>query len=240
MFCFSSRRRHTRCALVTGVQTCALPILYPEYARDTVTEWVVGHRDSDFALDLDHAHDLVEERQPSVVLLPSPNNPTGTALPLDAATTLSEAAAANQQSGSVVVDEAYGEFRRAGPPSAPELPPRPRNQRVTSTMRQPSALAGTRARPRPRQRPGRGAPAERRAAAEPEQPDRHRAAARRGHHSVRGGGSKRAERDRRRRRGVRRVPAGGDAQRARAAAAAPQPGGDPHDEQGVRAGRRAR
>src|SRR3546814_5859058 len=28
-FCvfFSSRRRHTRCALVTGVQTCALPIL---------------------------------------------------------------------------------------------------------------------------------------------------------------------------------------------------------------------
>src|SRR3546814_2139792 len=26
MFFFSSRRRHTRCALVTGVQTCALPI----------------------------------------------------------------------------------------------------------------------------------------------------------------------------------------------------------------------
>src|SRR3546814_17600274 len=26
MFCFASRRRHTRCALVTGVQTCALPI----------------------------------------------------------------------------------------------------------------------------------------------------------------------------------------------------------------------
>src|SRR3546814_13845812 len=25
-FCFSSRIRHTRCALVTGVQTCALPI----------------------------------------------------------------------------------------------------------------------------------------------------------------------------------------------------------------------
>src|SRR3546814_2725521 len=27
MFFFSSRSRHTRCALVTGVQTCALPIL---------------------------------------------------------------------------------------------------------------------------------------------------------------------------------------------------------------------
>src|SRR3546814_3966139 len=33
---FSSRRRHTRCALVTGVQTCALPILH----RGTVTERV--------------------------------------------------------------------------------------------------------------------------------------------------------------------------------------------------------
>src|SRR3546814_10612110 len=29
LFFFSSRRRHTRCALVTGVQTCALPILMP-------------------------------------------------------------------------------------------------------------------------------------------------------------------------------------------------------------------
>src|SRR3546814_4177179 len=36
MFFFSSRRRHTRCALVTGVQTCALPI----FTRDWVTELV--------------------------------------------------------------------------------------------------------------------------------------------------------------------------------------------------------
>src|SRR3546814_5675700 len=33
-FFFSSRRRHTRCALVTGVQTCALPIwLWPDHPR---------------------------------------------------------------------------------------------------------------------------------------------------------------------------------------------------------------
>src|SRR3546814_15565855 len=32
LFFFSSRRRHTRCALVTGVQTCALPILPVEAA----------------------------------------------------------------------------------------------------------------------------------------------------------------------------------------------------------------
>src|SRR3546814_4606669 len=38
-FFFSSRRRHTRCALVTGVQTCALPICGRRWS--VVTE---GHR----------------------------------------------------------------------------------------------------------------------------------------------------------------------------------------------------
>src|SRR3546814_412400 len=33
LFFFSSRRRHTRCALVTGVQTCALPISRTDKAR---------------------------------------------------------------------------------------------------------------------------------------------------------------------------------------------------------------
>src|SRR3546814_1932123 len=42
-FLFSSRIRHTRCALVTGVQTCALPIsnvdrLFPDY-RKTETDY---------------------------------------------------------------------------------------------------------------------------------------------------------------------------------------------------------
>src|SRR3546814_7502485 len=32
-FFFSSRRRHTRCALVTGVQTCALPISRPAHEQ---------------------------------------------------------------------------------------------------------------------------------------------------------------------------------------------------------------
>src|SRR3546814_19281139 len=34
LFFFSSRRRHTRCALVTGVQTCALPISVLQADRD--------------------------------------------------------------------------------------------------------------------------------------------------------------------------------------------------------------
>src|SRR3546814_707537 len=37
VFFFSSRRRHTRCALVTGVQTCALPICAADFA--TAIRW---------------------------------------------------------------------------------------------------------------------------------------------------------------------------------------------------------
>ncbi|MFB9314901.1 histidinol-phosphate transaminase [Nocardioides plantarum] len=115
--------------------------MYPEYARDTSTRWVAGRRDGDFSLDLDAARALVEAERPSVVLLPSPNNPTGTALPQAAVTTLCEAVG---DDGIVVVDEAYGEFRRTGVPSALELLPAHRNLVVTRTMSKAFAGAGLR------------------------------------------------------------------------------------------------
>ncbi|WP_343992386.1 histidinol-phosphate transaminase [Nocardioides dubius] len=114
--------------------------MYPEYARDSLTEWVVGHRESDFSLDLEAARRKVLEVQPAVVLLPSPNNPTGTALPPEAVAMLCEAAG----NGIVVIDEAYGEFRREGVPSALEVLPRYRNLVVTRTMSKAFALAGAR------------------------------------------------------------------------------------------------
>src|SRR3546814_8992851 len=40
-FFFSSRRRHTRCALVTGVQTCALPICMPALNARGVGDLIV-------------------------------------------------------------------------------------------------------------------------------------------------------------------------------------------------------
>lgn len=114
--------------------------MYPEYARDAMTGWVVGHRAEDFSLDLDAARDLIREVEPHVVLLPSPNNPTGTALPPEAVSMLCEAAG----DGIVVVDEAYGEFRRSGTPSALELLPKHRNLVVSRTMSKAFALAGAR------------------------------------------------------------------------------------------------
>ncbi len=113
--------------------------MYPEYARDAMTGWVVGHRAEDFSLDVKHAVAVIEEHRPSVVLLPSPNNPTGTALPLDTVRAVCEAAP-----GVVVIDEAYGEFRRAGTPSALELLPTTPNLVVSRTMSKAFALAGAR------------------------------------------------------------------------------------------------
>src|SRR3546814_4418157 len=53
-FFFSSRRRHTRCALVTGVQTCALPIL-----ASSSTPAVIFFHGGGFVMgDLD-SHDIV-------------------------------------------------------------------------------------------------------------------------------------------------------------------------------------
>src|SRR3546814_1059656 len=45
IYCFvASRRRHTRCALVTGVQTCALPICdIVAHARDALAASAVRH-----------------------------------------------------------------------------------------------------------------------------------------------------------------------------------------------------
>ena len=115
--------------------------MYPEYARDTHTRWVAGRRADDFGLDLDAARDLVAAEQPHVVFLPSPNNPTGTALEPSAIAALCELVG---ERGIVVVDEAYGEFRRAGTPSALDLLPQHRNLVVTRTMSKAFAAAGLR------------------------------------------------------------------------------------------------
>src|SRR3546814_6201424 len=48
-FFFASRRRHTSCALVTGVQTCALPICGVGFGvgKSTLNRWVSHYRPSD-------------------------------------------------------------------------------------------------------------------------------------------------------------------------------------------------
>jgi histidinol-phosphate aminotransferase len=116
--------------------------MYPEYARDTNTRWVTGRREPDFTVDVAHALHQIAEHRPSVLLLASPNNPTGTALPLEVIERIAKACA--DLPCVVVVDEAYGEFRRAGTPSALSLVPSHPNLAVARTMSKAFALAGAR------------------------------------------------------------------------------------------------
>jgi len=125
----------------TAVSFAPTYSMYPEYARDAMTGWVAGRRREDFGFDLDHARDLLAEHRPSVVLLPSPNNPTGTALPHEVT---GELCGLVGDTGVVVIDEAYAEFRRAGRPSALELLGEHPNLVVTRTMSKAFALAGAR------------------------------------------------------------------------------------------------
>src|SRR3546814_8834408 len=54
VFFFSSRRRHTRCALVTGVQTCALPIFHwqPLLTTDSTGHASAGFYNADIPGDM--------------------------------------------------------------------------------------------------------------------------------------------------------------------------------------------
>jgi histidinol-phosphate aminotransferase len=111
--------------------------MHPLISRVTGTEWIEGSRDAGYGLST--AAEQVKHHQPDIVFVTSPNNPTGTSVPLALVEEVYEAAP-----GLVVVDEAYAEFVRAGTPSAlTALPGRPRLV-VSRTMSKAFAAAGTR------------------------------------------------------------------------------------------------
>jgi histidinol-phosphate aminotransferase len=113
--------------------------MHPLICQATATQWISGARDSDFGLDPGRAVQAISAHKPDLVFLTSPNNPTGTSLPLAAMDAICAAAP-----GMVVVDEAYAEFARD--PSATALALLPRYPRlvVTRTMSKAFALAGAR------------------------------------------------------------------------------------------------
>ena len=108
-------------------------------ARVTGTEWLAAPRNDDFSINPERAAEFIRNTRPSVVFLTSPNNPTGTSLPL----AVIEAACAAAP-GLVVVDEAYAEFAREGTPSALTLLPTYPRLVVTRTMSKAFAMAGAR------------------------------------------------------------------------------------------------
>ncbi|MFF0148144.1 histidinol-phosphate aminotransferase [Amycolatopsis sulphurea] len=112
--------------------------MHPIIASGTRTDWVPAPRRADFTLDTERAAETVRERQPDLVFVTSPNNPTGGSIPLAQLRGVLAAAP-----GIVVVDEAYAEF--SSQPSAVELIAEfPAKLIVSRTMSKAFAFAGGR------------------------------------------------------------------------------------------------
>ncbi|WP_282852702.1 histidinol-phosphate transaminase [Gulosibacter sediminis] len=113
--------------------------MYPLLAKGVGSEWVAAPRDENFELTPELVRTAIEAERPDVVLLCTPNNPTGTPLDLETIE-----AAYDATDGIVVVDEAYAEFRHDGAPTALSLlEGRPRLV-ISRTMSKAFAFAGVR------------------------------------------------------------------------------------------------
>ncbi|WP_167102259.1 histidinol-phosphate transaminase [Mycobacterium sp. DL592] len=113
--------------------------MHPIISNGTQTEWIESVRAADFSLDVATAVAAIAERQPDVVFVASPNNPSGQSIPLDDLRRLLDA----MTTGILIVDEAYGEF--SSQPSAIALiDDYPARLIVSRTMSKAFAFAGGR------------------------------------------------------------------------------------------------
>ena len=113
--------------------------MYAQIARTTGTGVLRGTRDADHRLVADDVMALVADKQPALVFLCSPHNPTGTVDPVGLMADLVDVAAG--YGGLVVVDEAYGQFAST---SAVDLLAEDRPLVVSRTFSKTWAMAGTR------------------------------------------------------------------------------------------------
>ena len=120
---------------MTFEPTYSLHTLIPRIAG---TRTVQVPRDDDFAIDLDAALKTIEAERPDIVIVCSPNNPTGGCEPTATIEALLAAAP-----GLVVVDEAYGEFDDHEHSSRALLESHP-NLAITKTFSKAWRLAGVR------------------------------------------------------------------------------------------------
>ena len=93
--------------------TYSVHSLIPRIAQTRVVQ---QDRSKDFTIDLDAALEAIDRERPEIVIVCSPNNPTGMCEPLDTTRALLERAP-----GIVVVDEAYIEFGDASKSVRPLL-----------------------------------------------------------------------------------------------------------------------
>jgi histidinol-phosphate aminotransferase len=111
--------------------------MYLNIARTTLTEYQLLPRLEDYSLSEEYVRREILKAKPQIVILCSPNNPTGTGISLDVIK-----AAYDSFEGMLLVDEAYQEFSNS-PSAISLLPGRPRLV-ISRTMSKAFAFAGAR------------------------------------------------------------------------------------------------
>ncbi|MCX8528597.1 MAG: histidinol-phosphate transaminase [Rhodoluna sp.] len=112
--------------------------MYSLIALGADTEYQNAPRGERYELTPELVRAAIEEHKPNIVMLCSPNNPTGTPLSLECIEAAYEAT-----EGIVVVDEAYAEFANESHSALSLLPGRPRLM-ISRTMSKAFAFAGAR------------------------------------------------------------------------------------------------
>ncbi|MFM1784283.1 MAG: hypothetical protein RLZZ579_560 [Actinomycetota bacterium] len=111
--------------------------MYPNIARLTLTPYIEVPREADFTLSANYVVNQIRQNAPAMVILCSPNNPTGTAISREVIEAAYEAF-----DGILVIDEAYAEFSDAE--SAISLLPGRERLLISRTMSKAFAFAGAR------------------------------------------------------------------------------------------------
>jgi histidinol-phosphate aminotransferase len=112
--------------------------MYSLIALGADTDYLDAPRGERYELSPELVRAAIQEHKPNIVMLCSPNNPTGTPLSLECIEAAYEAT-----EGMVVVDEAYAEFANDSESAISLLPGRPRLL-VSRTMSKAFAFAGAR------------------------------------------------------------------------------------------------
>lgn len=112
--------------------------MHPVLSAGTQTEFIGVERGADFRIDMDRAVEAINEKQPDVVFITTPNNPTGDVTSLEDIKRIIDAAP-----GIVIVDEAYAEFSPS-PSAVTLLEKYPTKLVVSRTMSKAFDFAGGR------------------------------------------------------------------------------------------------
>lgn len=117
--------------------------MYSLLAQGTGTAYISGDRADRFELTPELIRTQIKAHKPNIVLLCSPNNPTGTPLSLDCIEAAYQAVS-ESTGGIVVVDEAYAEFAGQTEVSAISLLEGRERLMISRTMSKAFAFAGAR------------------------------------------------------------------------------------------------